>query len=62
MQKEKLGITGLYIHCICSTATAAGDRKTQNTKKCQAADVWRKTFEALTTYRYNFFTNVVMCR
>ena len=21
MQKEKLGITGLYIHCICSTAT-----------------------------------------
>jgi len=22
MQKEKLGITGLYIHCICSTATA----------------------------------------
>jgi len=22
MRKEKLGITGLYIHCICSTATA----------------------------------------
>ena len=27
MQKEKLGITGLYIHCICSTATTALDPK-----------------------------------
>jgi len=27
MQKEKLGITGLYIHCICSTATTPATRQ-----------------------------------